>query len=102
MIVVPIGKRLLAGTPVRFKVTAEPEHASLAVADPSVASLTYALQEVLLDPVDTVTADGAVIEGGLVSAIVITTVSCAVAPLGSVTVSVTLCDPGAKRALTRA
>ncbi len=58
MVVVPTGKMLSAGTPVRTMVT-WPEQVSAAVAVPSVASLTNALQVVAPAPVVTLTAGGA-------------------------------------------
>jgi hypothetical protein len=58
MVVVPTGKMLPAGTPLRVMLTA-PEQVLAAVAVPSVASLTKALHEVALAPVVAVTAGGA-------------------------------------------
>src|SRR6185369_11913517 len=62
-VVVPTGKTLPAGTPVR--VTTTPAQLSLAVAVPSVALLTTVPHEVAPGPVETVTSFGAVIVGGM-------------------------------------
>jgi hypothetical protein len=59
--VVPAGKTLPAGTPLRVIVT--PAQLSLALAVPSVASGTNAPQETVPGPVKTVTEGGAVTVG---------------------------------------
>src|SRR2546423_14829473 len=90
--VVPTGKLLPEGTPVRVTVT-DAEQPSLAVALPSVALLTNAPQEVAPDPVLTLTFGGAVINGSVVSTMLMLTVSSLKSPLGSVTLSVMVCGP---------
>src|SRR5919107_3070447 len=99
MMVVPTGKLLPAGTPVRVMVT-DAEQPSLAVAVPSVASLTNAPQEVAPGPVLTVTFGGAVIIGSAVSTMSTLTVSSLKSPLGSVTLSVMVCGPNARLVLS--
>src|ERR1051325_4332724 len=90
--VVPTGKLLPEGTPVRVTVT-DVEQPSLAVALPSVASLITTPHEGAPGPVLTVTFGGAVIIGSVVSTILMLTVSSLKSPLGSVTLSVIVCGP---------
>src|ERR1700750_2121312 len=99
--VVPTGKLLPEGTPVRVIVT-DAEHPSLAVAVPSVASLTTVPQDDAPGPVLTVTFGGAVIIGSVVSTIWMLTVSSLKSPLGSVTLSVIVCGPNARLVLSTA
>jgi len=66
MVVVPTGKTLPAGTPVRVTESG-PAQESLAVAVPKVASLTVVPQDVAPGPVLTVTLLGGVTTGAVVS-----------------------------------
>src|SRR5436190_15552249 len=97
MIVVPTGKTLPAGTPVRSRVTT-PE-LSLAEAVPSVPSLIKRLQLVAPGPVPSVTLAGADTSGLIVSLTVIETVAAELVSAGaepspvSVTVNLKLSGP---------
>ena len=93
IVVVPFGKTLPAGTPLR--VTVALPQLSLAVAVPSVASLTTVSQEVAPAPVLTVTSAGAVTVGGVVSTTGTVCVAVAVLPAASVAVHVTVVSPTA-------
>src|SRR5919205_2050796 len=99
--VVPTGKLFPAGTPVRVTVT-DAEQPSLAVAAPSVASLTNAPQDDAPGPVLTETFGGAVIIGSVVSTMLTLTVSSLKSPLGSVTLSVMVCGPKGSDVLSMA
>ena len=66
MVVVPTGKTLPDGTPVRVT-ESEPAQLSLALPVPSVALLTIVPHDVAPGPVLTVTFAGAVTTGGVVS-----------------------------------
>ncbi len=80
-----------AGTPLR--VTLALPQLSLAVALPNAASLTTVPHPVALGPVETLTAGGAVIVGGLLSVTVTVAEQELDAPLLSVTVIVTVVVP---------
>src|SRR5215212_345515 len=75
MVVVPAGKMLPGGTPLRATLTLPVLSAAVAV--PRSASLTTALHEVAAAPVLAVTFAGAVIVGATVSLTVIETVASA-------------------------
>ena len=92
--VVPTGKKLPAGTPLRAVVT---EQLSLAAAIPKTASLMNAPHDVASGPVAIVTAGGAVIFGGVSSITVTLCLPKAVLPLASVAVYVTTLVPTGKR-----
>jgi hypothetical protein len=94
MVVIPFGKTFPVGTPLRVMVTAE--QLSTAVALPRFASLTNFSQLVAPGPVETVTAAGAVITGGVSSVTVTVCVAVAVFPLASVAVWVTVVVPTGK------
>src|SRR3712207_3523171 len=97
--IVPTGKLLPAGTPVRVTVR-EGEQPSLAVALPSVASLMPTPQLEAPGPVLTVTLGGEVSIGAVVSTTLTLTVSSLKSPLGSVTLSVMVCGPNARLVLS--
>src|SRR5882724_12480944 len=86
--VVPTGKKLPAGTPLRVTVT---EQLSLAVAIPKTVSLTNAPHEVASGPVATVTSGGAVTVGGVWSTTVTIAMAEFVTPRLSVAMSLTVC-----------
>jgi hypothetical protein len=74
IVVVPIGKILLEGTPLRV-IDITPEQLSPAVAIPSDASLTTFPHDAAPGSVFAVTAGGAVIVGGVLSSTLTFTVS---------------------------
>jgi hypothetical protein len=83
IVVVPIGKKLPEGAPLRV-INITPEQLSLAVAIPSAASLTTIPHDAAPDPVYAVTAAGAAIVGGMVSVTITVCVCVDVIPLPSV------------------
>src|ERR1043166_686937 len=93
IIVLPTGKILPTGTPVR--VTTKPAQLSLAVAVPSVASLTNVPHELALGPVKAVTSAGASIVGMMLglSFTLTVCVPVVVLPAESVAVYVTIVVP---------
>src|ERR1051325_1078981 len=80
MVVVPTGKRLPLGTPLRSTLTLPA--LSLAFAVPSCASVTTVPHVVAFGPVFTVTFAGALIDGAMVSLTVIETVAAALVNAG--------------------
>ncbi len=99
--VVPTGKTLPEGTPVRVTATFA-EQPSLAEGVPSVELPTNAPQVVEPGPVLTETFGGGVIDGGVVSTMLTPTVSVLKSPEGSVTLSVIVCGPKASDVLRTA
>jgi hypothetical protein len=91
IVVVPTGKTLSAGTPLRAILTLPA--LSVAVAVPSCVSVTTTLQVVAPAPVFTVTFAGALIVGAVTSLTVNVTVVVAELPALSVAVSVIVCVP---------
>src|SRR3982751_904389 len=89
--VVPTGKMLPAGTPLRA-ILALPE-LSLEVAIPSCASVIIAPQVVAPAPVFTVTFAGALIVGAVTSFTINVVVAVLVLPTASVAVIVIVCGP---------
>src|SRR6266481_2106045 len=90
MMVVPTGKKLPAGTPLRVVVI---EQLSLAITVPKTTSLTNAPHEVAPGPVATVTSGGAVTAGGVWSTTVTIAIAEFVTPRLSVAMSLTVCGP---------
>src|SRR3954447_537090 len=91
-VVVPTGKMFPAGTPLRVTVTAPPQ-LSLVLADPSVTSETRVPHAFASAPVLTVTFEGAVTDGAVVSATVRLVVAVVVLPTASVAVTVIVWVP---------